>query len=79
MREPVPGIEAIPDNSNARYFYVHVDGPKDVSRFDRPSPCGLGDNLIILCSYRLLKYDLSNGRFLVGCCHSHRLKEELSN
>jgi len=27
--EPVPGIEAIPDESNARYFHVIVDGPKD--------------------------------------------------
>ncbi|XP_064400374.1 ubiquitin-conjugating enzyme E2 N [Halichondria panicea] len=27
--EPVPGIEAIPDESNARYFHVSVDGPED--------------------------------------------------
>lgn len=29
--EPVPGIEATPDESNARYFHVIVVGPKDVS------------------------------------------------
>ena len=29
--EPVPGIEATPDESNARYFHVVVVGPKDVS------------------------------------------------
>lgn len=29
--EPVPGIDATPDESNARYFHVVVDGPKDVS------------------------------------------------
>lgn len=28
--EPVPGIDATPDESNARYFHVVVDGPKDV-------------------------------------------------
>ncbi|ELT96147.1 hypothetical protein CAPTEDRAFT_21625 [Capitella teleta] len=27
--EPVPGIEATPDESNARYFHVIVNGPKD--------------------------------------------------
>ena len=30
IQEPVPGISAIPDEQNARYFHVHVDGPKDV-------------------------------------------------
>ncbi|KAL5516572.1 hypothetical protein EMCRGX_G001945 [Ephydatia muelleri] len=29
MKEPVPGIIAIPDEQNARYFHVQVDGPKD--------------------------------------------------
>lgn len=29
--EPVPGIEAVPDDSNARYFHVVVAGPKEVS------------------------------------------------
>lgn len=28
-QEPVPGIEACPDESNARYFHVIVMGPKD--------------------------------------------------
>ena len=28
--EPVPGIVAIPDDSNARYFHVDVAGPKEV-------------------------------------------------
>jgi hypothetical protein len=28
--EPVPGIEATPDESNARYFHVIVVGPRDV-------------------------------------------------
>jgi len=28
--EPVPGIEATPDESNARYFHVVVVGPRDV-------------------------------------------------
>ena len=31
MAEPVGGISAIPDMSNARYFKVEVAGPKDVS------------------------------------------------
>lgn len=29
MAEPVPGISASPDESNARYFHVLVQGPKD--------------------------------------------------
>jgi len=29
MAEPVPGIQAVPDESNARYFKVVVAGPKD--------------------------------------------------
>lgn len=32
MQEPVPGIQAVPDESNARYFKVVVAGPKDVSK-----------------------------------------------
>lgn len=31
MAEPVVGISAVPDISNARYFKVEVAGPKDVS------------------------------------------------
>jgi len=31
--EPVPGIEATPDESNARYFHVVVVGPRDVCHF----------------------------------------------
>lgn len=27
IQEPVPGISAIPDEANARYFHVHVSGP----------------------------------------------------
>lgn len=30
MAEPVQGIGAVPDEGNARYFHVVVDGPKDV-------------------------------------------------
>lgn len=30
MAEPVPGISAIPDESNARYFHVVVAGPEGV-------------------------------------------------
>ena len=30
MAEPVPGIQAVPDEHNARYFHVIVDGPRDV-------------------------------------------------
>jgi ubiquitin-conjugating enzyme E2 N len=30
MTEPVQGIKAIPDECNARYFKVVVDGPKEV-------------------------------------------------
>lgn len=30
MAEPVPGISAIPDESNARYFHVVVAGPEEV-------------------------------------------------
>uniref|UniRef100_A0A6B2ELQ1 Putative ubiquitin-conjugating enzyme e2 n n=1 Tax=Phlebotomus kandelakii TaxID=1109342 RepID=A0A6B2ELQ1_9DIPT len=29
MQEPVPGISAVPDETNARYFHVVVAGPKD--------------------------------------------------
>lgn len=29
MQEPVPGIRACPDESNARYFHVTVTGPED--------------------------------------------------
>ncbi|XP_055687001.1 ubiquitin-conjugating enzyme E2 N-like isoform X2 [Lutzomyia longipalpis] len=29
MQEPVPGISALPDETNARYFHVIVAGPKD--------------------------------------------------
>lgn len=29
LQEPVPGISAVPDDSNARYFHVIVTGPDD--------------------------------------------------
>ncbi|KAI6654165.1 hypothetical protein LOD99_3010 [Oopsacas minuta] len=29
LSEPVPGIDARPDENNARYFHVIVNGPKD--------------------------------------------------
>lgn len=29
MQEPVPGISAVPDDTNARYFHVIVTGPED--------------------------------------------------
>lgn len=29
MQEPVPGISAVPDETNARYFHVIVTGPED--------------------------------------------------
>uniref|UniRef100_A0A9L0I584 UBC core domain-containing protein n=1 Tax=Equus asinus TaxID=9793 RepID=A0A9L0I584_EQUAS len=29
LAEPVPGIKAEPDESNARYFHVVIAGPKD--------------------------------------------------
>ena len=28
MQEPVPGISAVPDDNNARYFHVVVAGPE---------------------------------------------------
>ena len=28
-QDPVPGIEAIPDEKNARYFHIKVFGPAD--------------------------------------------------
>ena len=31
MQEPVPGISATPDEANARYFHVMVDGPSEVT------------------------------------------------
>lgn len=31
MKEPVPGISAVPDEHNARYFHVVVAGPQGVS------------------------------------------------
>jgi hypothetical protein len=33
MQEPVPGISATPDESNARYFHVLVCGPSEVCLF----------------------------------------------
>lgn len=30
IQEPVPGISATPDESNARYFHVLVSGPSEV-------------------------------------------------
>lgn len=30
MQEPVPGISAVPDEHNARYFHVVVAGPQEV-------------------------------------------------
>ena len=30
MSDPVQGLKAVPDESNARYFHVTVTGPKDV-------------------------------------------------
>lgn len=32
MSEPVDGITARPDEHNARYFHVDVNGPSDVSK-----------------------------------------------
>ena len=32
MTEPVPGIQAVPAEDNARYFQVAVAGPKDVRK-----------------------------------------------
>ena len=29
VQDPVPGIEAIPDEKNARYFHIKVFGPVD--------------------------------------------------
>lgn len=29
MAEPVPGITATPDDANARYFHVDINGPQD--------------------------------------------------
>lgn len=29
LQEPVPGISAVPDENNARYFHVIVTGPSD--------------------------------------------------
>jgi ubiquitin-conjugating enzyme E2 N len=29
MTEPVPGIKAVPDESNSRYFHVQVAGPRE--------------------------------------------------
>ena len=31
VTEPVPGITALPDEHNARYFHVTIAGPNDVS------------------------------------------------
>lgn len=39
MAEPVPGISAIPDESNARYFHVVVAGPEGVSVFVSSLKC----------------------------------------
>ena len=30
MAEPVPGISAVPDEQNARYFQVNIEGPSQV-------------------------------------------------
>ena len=34
MQEPVPGISAVPDEQNARYFHVVVAG-KDFEKCDK--------------------------------------------
>ena len=33
MQEPVPGISAVPDEANARYFHVVVAGNLTIFRF----------------------------------------------
>lgn len=33
LAEPVPGITAVPDEANSRYFHVKIAGPQDVSRY----------------------------------------------
>ena len=33
MQEPVPGISAVPDEANARYFHVVVAGSTPVTEF----------------------------------------------
>jgi len=35
MQEPVPGISAVPDESNARYFHVIVSGTFNIT-FEEP-------------------------------------------
>lgn len=46
MAEPVPGISAIPDENNARYFHVVVAGPEGVSqgKEDRVIDCHLSQS-----------------------------------
>ncbi len=46
--EPVPGIQAIPDEANARYFHVSVDGPEDVSCLSFPHWQGHCQNYTIV-------------------------------
>lgn len=39
MAEPVPGISAMPDENNARYFHVVVAGPEGVSQNQQLDEC----------------------------------------
>ena len=40
LAEPVPGIKAEPDESNARYFHVVIAGPQDSPSLTPPSTFG---------------------------------------
>ena len=64
----MPGIKALPDESNARYFHVVVDGPKDVGAAGRGRGRGRG----CLCAVMWMGVaELSSCTSLVafGRCH----------
>lgn len=70
MAEPVPGIQAVPDEGNARYFKVVVAGPKDVSKTALAISNWKTKNLFSIVfvgiSFRhwlWINYSLSNGTF----------------
>jgi hypothetical protein len=56
MQDPVPGISAIPDEQNARYFHVIIAGPEGV--------CSLLSILFVNPNFRVhLRVVFSNWSF----------------
>ena len=54
-QDPVPGIEAVPDEKNARYFHIKVFGPAD-SPYENGNFC-----LVVTLTSNIANY-LKNSR-----------------